>query len=135
EYACRAGTQTPFHFGKELNGKQANCLGNSPYGTDVKGPVLGRTCRVGSYEANAFGLYDMHGNVWQWCADYYDPKFYNNGLMKDPFNGQKGGEGRRVLRGGALDSGAKSCRAAFRHWYDPAFRHGSIGFRVALRLD
>src|SRR5262249_36572146 len=64
EYACRAGTTTPFHFGTELNGRRANCDGNHPYGTATRGPYLGRTCPVGCYTANAWGLYDMHGNVW-----------------------------------------------------------------------
>ncbi len=63
EYACRAGTTTPFHFGSELNGSQTNCDGTRPYGTSTEGPQLGRTTTVGSYAANAFGLYDMHGNV------------------------------------------------------------------------
>ena len=65
EYACRAGTITPFHFGDHLNGRQANCDGRYPYGTESKGPWLKRTTTVGSYGLNAFGLYDMHGNVWR----------------------------------------------------------------------
>jgi formylglycine-generating enzyme required for sulfatase activity len=135
EYACRAGTETPFHFGKELNGKQANCLGNYPYGTTVKGTYLQRTCRVGSYDANAFGLYDMYGNVYQWCEDYYDPKFYSSGALKDPFNSQKGAETLRVLRGGSWFGGAWYCRAACRTWHAPSIRLYLVGFRVALRLD
>jgi formylglycine-generating enzyme required for sulfatase activity len=136
EYACRAGTQTPFHFGEELNGEQANCDGNYPYGTAAKGPYLERTCRVGSYEANAFGLYDMQGNVWQWCADYYDPKFYNTRPVEDPLNNKKGAEDRRVLRGGSWIDRARRCRAACRfRWYHPADRNNIIGFRVAFRLD
>jgi formylglycine-generating enzyme required for sulfatase activity len=75
EWACRAGTATPFHFGKALNGTQANCNGNFPSGTEQKGPSLERTCEVGrkDYPPNAWGLYDAHGNVWQWCRDWYGP--------------------------------------------------------------
>jgi formylglycine-generating enzyme required for sulfatase activity len=135
EYACRAGTQTPFSFGKELNGKQANCDGTHPYGTPDKGPYLKRTCPVGFYDANAFGLFDMHGNVWQWCADYYDPNFDNISPIKDPFNDKKGAEGARVIRGGAWGRSAGLCRAAFRGWRDPVIRDYLDGFRVALRLD
>jgi formylglycine-generating enzyme required for sulfatase activity len=135
EYACCAGTETPYSFGKELNGKQANCDGTYPYGTAVKGPYLERTCPVGSYEKNAFGLYDMHGNVYQWCADYYDPKFYNKNYIKDPFNNKKSTEERRVLRGGSWHYGAWHCRAAFRFSTDRASRGNYSGFRVALRLD
>lgn len=65
EYACRAGTTTPFHFGKTLNGSEANCDGNFPNGTDTKGPSLDKTCEVGKYLANPWGLHDMHGNVWE----------------------------------------------------------------------
>jgi formylglycine-generating enzyme required for sulfatase activity len=135
EYACRAGTETPYYFGKELNGKQANCDGAFPYGTQDKGPHLGRTCPVGSYEKNAFGLYDLHGNVYQWCEDYYDPKFYITSPLKDPFNGQKSAEDRRVLRGGSWNNNAWRCRAAFRNSYDPAGHVYRYGFRVAFRLD
>src|SRR5204863_839023 len=73
EYACRAGTTTPFHFGAALNGTEANCAGDFPYGTAQRGPVLQRTSKVGSYAPNAWGLYDMHGNVQQFCADHYGP--------------------------------------------------------------
>jgi formylglycine-generating enzyme required for sulfatase activity len=135
EYACRAGTETPFHFGKELNGKQANCNGNYPYVTAEKGPYLGRTCRVGSYGANGSGLYDMHGNVWQWCADCYDPK-YGSWLSpkKDPFNRKQDAMAPHVLRGGSWGYSAGECRAAYRFWFGTD-RSANVGFRVALCLD
>src|SRR5439155_14541379 len=69
EYACRAGTTTAFHFGGTLSSHQANFDGDRPYGNAPRGPFLGRTSAVGSYPPNAFGLHDMHGNLWEWCAD------------------------------------------------------------------
>jgi formylglycine-generating enzyme required for sulfatase activity len=131
EYACRAGTTTPFSFGKECNGKQANCRGDFPYGTDEKGQNLHRTCPVGSYAPNAFGLYDMHGNVWQWCEDWYGN--YPNGAVSDPKGPDKGAG--RVLRGGSWIFDPGNCRAAHRGVYAPGRRGINFGFRVAVRLD
>ena len=133
EYACRAGTTTPYHFGSELNGKQANCHGNFPYGTDKQGPSLGRPTTVGSYPPNAWGLYDMHGNVYQWCEDWYGP---NDGLsQKDPLQTRQPPDGQRVLRSGAWDLLAAYCRAAFRDHLGPDAHNASVGFRVAFRPE
>ncbi len=97
EYACRAGTTSPFHFGSSLNGSDANANGSFPYGNSTKGPYLQRTCRVGSYAGNAWGLRDMHGNVWEWCQDSWDGKALLPG-GRDPLG--KSGE-YRVSRGGS----------------------------------
>lgn len=131
EYACRAGTTTPFHFGKALNGTQANCDGRYPYGTTTKGPYLQKTSAVGSYLANAWGLYDMHGNVWEWCSDWYG-KYPVIGVTdsQGPYIGKT-----RVLRGGSWLNGSKSCRASFRLRDLPGNRYNSLGFRVLLPLD
>ena len=85
EYACRGGaaSSTPFHFGDTLSSSQANFNGNYPYGGADKGEYL-RTCKVGSYKKNGFGLYDMHGNVWEWCADWYSKDYYSKSPAKDP---------------------------------------------------
>jgi formylglycine-generating enzyme required for sulfatase activity len=133
EYACRAGTTTPFHFGGALNGDKANCEGDFPYGTEEKGRYLKRTCRVGSYAANAFGLYDMHGNVGEWCQDWYGP--YVGLGLRDPLRTEKASENGRVLRGGSWWNQPRDCRAAGRDKVAPSYSHGSLGFRVAFRLD
>ncbi len=135
EYACRAGTTTPFHFGSKLNGDLANCDGNYPYGTEVKGAYKKTTVEVGSYPANPWGLHDMHGNVWEWCRDYYGP-YDMIASLKDPFQSKKQSNGHRVLRGGCWDEVARNCRAANRVFFLPGFRGNSyFGFRVCFRLD
>ena len=128
EYACRAGTTTPYFWGTSLNGDKANCDGNYPSGTDCAGPYLNRTTEVGRYAPNAWGLYDMHGNVWEQCADYYGA--YPSGAQTDPTGPTSGS--RWVLRGGSWDSRAKSCRSANRDgkglWNLNIYR----GFRLVL---
>ena len=134
EYACRATTTTPFYFGSKLNGKEANCDGNYPYGTTDKGSYKGRTTKVGEYGDNKWGLCDMHGNVWQWCEDYYGP--YNDDLKStDPLRSFRYSEERRISRGGSWITDAMNCRVAYRCSYGPNYSSSNIGFRVAFRLD
>jgi len=131
EYACRAGTTTPFNFGNTLNGDNANCNGNFPYGTSMEGKNWEWTTKVGSYPANALGLYDMHGNVWEWCLDWGGD--YPSGAVVDPV-GSPTGSGR-VLRGGGWCSNAQSCRSAYRDCHVPAIRFYDIGLRLSLVLE
>ncbi len=134
EYACRAGTETPFHFGATLNGTEANCAGDTPYGTTTKGGSLQRTCPVGSYPANAWGLQDMHGNVYEWCQDWDGP--FTDLPRTDPLRASPvKGRPNRVLRGGAWGSAAHDCRAAARSNGDPVFSSYGVGFRIAVQLD
>jgi sulfatase modifying factor 1 len=126
EYACRAGTSTAFGFGDSLSGREANFDGRYPYGSATKGPYLGQTCVVRSYKPNGWGLYDMHGNVWEWCADWYGEKLVvGSGLTV----GSSGSF--RVLRGGSWIFRGHCCRSAFRYWNVPGFRIDGVGFRVA----
>jgi formylglycine-generating enzyme required for sulfatase activity len=136
EYACRGGTTTAYYFGNALNGAQANCDGNYPFGTTTKGPYLERTSRVGSYECeypHPWGLCDVHGNVWEWCRDWYDTHYYKKSTNIDPFcvNSE---QNRRVLRGGSWDYYAWSCRAARRYRSAAALCSCLVGFRVAIDL-
>ncbi len=129
EYACRAGTTTPFHTGRTIGTAQANYDGTSTYGSGVVGVYRQKTTPVGSFPPNAWGLHDMHGNVWEWCGDWYGP--YPAGDVTDP-TGPTNGDGLRVLRGGAWGSNPGFCRSAFRGWGGPGCRYDGGGFRVAV---
>ena len=134
EFACRAGTSTPFHFGSKLNGDHANHDGNYPYGTQTKGKYHVKTMAVGSYKENGFGLFDMHGNVWEWCQDFYGPYDKVPG-GNNPIQLTKQSDDRRVVRGGSWGNFAWRCRAAYRSWVAPGGRINYNGFRVCLPLD
>jgi uncharacterized protein (TIGR02996 family) len=133
EYACRGGAAVvqPFHFGDSLSPRHANFNGERPYKAK-KGPHLDRPSPVGSYPPNAFGLYDMHGNVWEWCADWFRQDYYARCPMVDPTGPQRGTE--RVMRGGSFHYGADCCRSAYRGSNAPSYRDIIIGFRVAMTL-
>jgi formylglycine-generating enzyme required for sulfatase activity len=126
EYACRGGApaRTAFAFGDSLGPDQANCDGRFPHGGAAPGPFLGRTAPVGSYKPNGFGLYDMHGNVREWCADWY-------GATARPDEAREAGQ-FRVLRGGSWADGASGCRSAARARAAPGQRNAFIGFRVLM---
>jgi uncharacterized protein (TIGR02996 family) len=135
EYACRAGAawSAPFHFGYSLSSRQANFDGAHPYGRSRPGPNLRRPCAVGNYRPNAWGLYDMHGNVWEWVADWFDEDYYEVSPEDDP-PGPTAGESR-VLRGGSFYYIGSSCRAAIRFGRRPSSQSSLDGFRVAMTCD
>jgi len=130
EYACRAGTTGPFSCGDDITPEQANYNGNYPYRGDRKGLYRQETIDVASLPPNPWGLYEMHGNVWEWCRDWYGE--YPSGLVTDPV-GPDSGE-RRVLRGGGWFGGARNLRSAYRDHFVPGlrFRFPGYGFRLAL---
>jgi formylglycine-generating enzyme required for sulfatase activity len=137
EYACRAGTASTFSVGDALASTQANFNGNFPYGGAEKGPFLRRTVKIGSYPPNAWGLYDMHGNVLQWCNDWHDPNYYKKSPKENPKGPENGvvATGFRsdffvVVRGGCwLDEG-RACRSARRFRLQPSEPYRWTGFRV-----
>jgi len=137
EYACRAGTTTPFHFGETITTDLANYDGTddsdgrwkSNYGQGPKGIDRNETTEVGSFPPNTFGLYDMHGNVSEWCQDYWHDNY--DDAPTDGSAWIEGGDSeRRILRGGAWFSFPRICRSAYRYSGTPDFRYDGIGFRV-----
>ncbi len=130
EYACRAGTSAVFFWGNTACSTQANFDGNLPYGDAAVGPDLQKTSPVGNYPPNAFGLYDMHGNVWEWCNDWYRERYYRKCTSENP-KGPRNGYGR-VLRGGSWNYRGGYTRSADRGRLPPTYRDAHMGFRVAL---
>lgn len=130
EYACRAGTATPFHFGSKLNPKDANAGGDYASAATSNGPWLSRTTAVGLYPANAFGLYDMHGNVMEWCQDWFGESYYSQCGERDP-QGPPNGKWR-VCRGGAFSFVTFAARSTRRFGDIPGCRHYDFGCRLVL---
>ena len=135
EYACRAGSTTPFHFGTTLTTDLANYNGEYTYANGPKGVARHQTTPVASFPANAWGLHDMHGNVWEWCLDHWHSDYTNaptDGrawLIQSELN-EKIDDKSRLLRGGSWGRIPEDCRSAYRGLHYSGFRDDYIGFRV-----
>jgi formylglycine-generating enzyme len=130
EYAARAGTTTTFYTGDCLNTDQANYNGNYPLTGCSKGEFREKSLPVGTFAPNAWGLYNMSDNVWEWVYDWYGP--YTSDSVTDP-EGAVTGSGR-IVRGGSWYDGAGFCRSAARSYYGPEIRDAILGFRL-LRVQ
>jgi len=123
EYACRAGTTTPFNTGNSISTSQANYDGRFPFNSNVRGEHRAKTTPVGYFAANTWGLFDMHGNVWEWCWD--DPN------SQEPDSSVLSVDTLRLIRGGAWSSSGRSLHSSFRSGFQPLWKNNYIGFRVA----
>lgn len=141
EYACRAGSTTPFCFGENINTDQANFDGNYPYADAPKGLYREQTVAVKALPANDWGLYQMHGNVWEWCAD--TPRKYGANVELDPGLATALAQDQapmaddeevvRAFRGGGWISNEQNTRSAYRYRFTPDGQDCDVGFRLALR--
>jgi formylglycine-generating enzyme required for sulfatase activity len=129
EYACRAGTRAPYATGPTLAAGQASFSDSgSPMDASAVTEVGRMTTRVGSFAPNAWGLYDMHGNAWEWCADHFSASYYRASPARDPIGPESGSEG--VVRGGSWQSAALDCRSARRRGTPSDACRNDTGFRV-----
>jgi sulfatase modifying factor 1 len=127
EYSCRADSTTPFSTGDIIYTFQANYKDRYPF--IFMGEYRKTTVAVNGFEANAFGLYNMHGNVWEWCWDWYNKHYYKKSTQNNPEGPLTGSY--HVVRGGSWNSNVWWCRSACRNfWYDPVIRCSEIGFRL-----
>jgi formylglycine-generating enzyme required for sulfatase activity len=133
EYACRAGTKTPFSFGDNITTDLVNYDGTYPYKSAPKGKYREQTTDVGTFPPtfppNPFGLYDMHGNVWEWCEDDWHENYIDAPTDGSAWNSQSGSN-TKLLRGGSWHNFARFCRSAIRARYSRDYRYYNFGFRV-----
>jgi formylglycine-generating enzyme required for sulfatase activity len=142
EYACRAGTTTPFYFGETITTDLANYRGtdskeykwSGSYDRGLKGIYLQKTTVVNTFLPNAFGLYDMHGNVWEWCQDNWHSNYYQ-GAPTDGSAWMTGNNNdSHVMRGGSWNYYPRYCRSAVRYIINPDLRYSNVGFRVVCEM-
>ncbi len=127
EYACRAGTITPFSTGSTISADQANFNAQKPFGGSPAGTFRGKVVPVGMFPANAWRLHDMHGNAAEWCRDWYDIAYYGNSPQKNPTGPEKGT--LKTVRGGSWSNDGNNLRSSNRTGYNPELRLDIIGFR------
>jgi formylglycine-generating enzyme required for sulfatase activity len=133
EYACRGGTTTPFAFGHTLSTDLANYNGNSTYADGPKGENRNKTTDVGSFYPNAFGLYDMHGNVYEWCLDHWHSNYEGAPIDGSAWiKNSSNADATRILRGGSWFYSPGGCRSASRDLFAAGTRYDSLGFRVVV---
>jgi len=132
EYACRAGTKTPFHFGETISTNLANYEGNQIYGSGKKGQYRKQTTDVGSFSPNDFGLYDMHGNIWEWCSDFWHGNYDGAPIYGSVW--EAGDSEHRLARGGSWNYNSRNCRSANRRRSRPENYNDPFGFRVVCLL-
>ncbi|NMG59708.1 formylglycine-generating enzyme family protein [Geitlerinema sp. P-1104] len=130
EYACRAGTQTPFHFGETLTDELANYDATKVYGRGVIGEHRGETTEVGQFSPNNFGLHDMHGNVWEWCQDDWHGNYEGAPEDGSAWLDENSTENKKVLRGGSWFHYPRNCRCAIRYYFTRVNFYNLGGFRV-----
>jgi len=140
EYACRAGTNTPFHCGETIMTDLLNYNGNHPYGEAPKGQYRQKTVDVDCFYPNQWGLYQMHGNVWEWCLDDWHDD-YSTKPVRLKQNGNepwgdvdinKNNYRSQPMRGGSWGSNARNCRAGNREWFNARYLYNDVGFRVVM---
>ncbi|TLU81517.1 MAG: formylglycine-generating enzyme family protein [Chlorobium sp.] len=132
EYCCRANKFTAFNTGDKFNSNMGNIHPLYPYNSSIVGNFFGMTCNVGSYKPNDFGLHDMHGNIWEWCLDYYSSSYYSTSSHKNPFGPEKGFA--KTYRGGAWNCYSRFCRSGYRGFGDPNIGFYDLGFRIVSEI-